>query len=104
LRSSVTAGTDSGKAGCENRLPSNIGGLLADLDDAARDHVFHQGRVDPRPPDQRLQHMRIEIDRVAGGKRAGRARASKRRANEIDDDSAAHRSGPISPEGQVHRR
>ena len=79
-----------GEARRQHRLPPDIARLLADLDHAAREHVVDQRRIDPGSGDQRLEHLRIEIDRMQAIQHAARPATAERRSHAIDDDGAPH--------------
>jgi len=63
-RSMVVPTVVSGETGGQRGVAGDVDALLADLHDAAHDHVLDECRVDPVALDDRAQHLRRQIDRV----------------------------------------
>ena len=63
----VDGGADRrlGEAGRERRVAADVERLVADLHDAAHDHVVDQRRVEVVALDERAQRVRGEVDGVA---------------------------------------
>ena len=87
-RSTVVPTVVSGKPGGERRVAADVDALLADLHDAAHDHVLDQRGVDAVAVDERLEHVRGEVDGVRVLELA--VAASEGGANGVDDDGGGH--------------
>jgi hypothetical protein len=70
MRSRVVPHTSSGKPGDEGGVPRDVEPLLAQLVDAADDHVLHFGGVDLAPLHEGLQRVGQEVVRAGGGESA----------------------------------
>ncbi len=77
-----------GEPGREHGVAADVGGLLADLHDAAHDHVVDQLGIDLVALDERLQRLGGEIDGVPVAQLAVALSASG--TDGIDDDGGAH--------------
>jgi hypothetical protein len=64
--------------------------LLPDLDYAAGNDVFDQARIDSRPPHERLQRLRIEVNGMDALQGASRAATRERRSHHIHDEGSSH--------------
>ena len=82
------AGDRLGPARAEHRVPGDVERLLADLANAAPDHVLDYGRVDPGPFGQGGQHMRGQVGRVHAGQAP--IALADRRPDCLDDDCVPH--------------
>ena len=87
-RSTVVAGTVSGKPGGEHGVAADVRGLLADLHDAAHDHVVDQRGVELVALDERLQRLGGEVGRVPARQLAVALAAGG--ADGVDDDGGGH--------------
>ena len=66
-RSTVVPGTDSGQPARQHGHPGHVEALLADLLDAAPDHVVDHGGVEAVPRHQRVQHVGRKVHGVEFG-------------------------------------
>ena len=66
-RSTVVPGTDSGQPAASTAIRPTLPRLLADLLDAAPDHVVDHGGVEAVPRHQRVQHVGREVHGVELG-------------------------------------
>ena len=86
---SIVVPTDRlGEAGRERRVATDVDGLVADLHDAAHDHVLDERRVEAVAVDERLERVRREVDGVDVLELA--VAASERGADGVDDDGGGH--------------
>ncbi len=79
-----------GEAGGEQRGARDVEGLLADLGDAAADHVVDLRGVDAVALDERTQDVGEEFDGVGAGQGATRLALTDSGTDDVDDDSVAH--------------
>ena len=82
-----------GEAGGEHRVAADVRGLLADLHDAAHDHVLDQLGIELVALDERLQRLGGEIDGVPVAQLAVALAPSG--ADGVDDDGGAHGFVPL---------
>ncbi len=96
-RSTVTPGTDCGQPAAEHGAAGDVERLLADLADAAPDHVVDLGRVgQPGALRERVEHVRRQVHRVNPGQRA--VPLSYRRPNRRHDHRVAHGAALLNVE------
>ena len=86
-------GTVSGKPAASTALRPMLTRLLADLHDAAHDHVVDERGIEVVALDERLQRLGGEVDRVPVRQLAVALAASG--ADGVDDDGGAHASCPL---------
>ena len=84
----VVPTVDLREAGRERGVAGDVDALLADLHDAAHDHVFDERGVDAVALDDRAQHVRGEVDGVLVLQLA--VAAPERGAKGVDDDGVGH--------------
>ena len=77
----------------EDGVARDVAGLLADLADAAHDHVVDQRRVGVRALHQCIENLAGEIGRMPVGQPAGFA--ARGRAHGRDDVGSAHENSPL---------
>jgi hypothetical protein len=75
----------------QDGVARHIGGLLADLHDAAHDHIVDQGRIGARAIDQAVDDLAGEVGRMDAGETASLAPASGARGG---DDIGFGHGGP----------
>ncbi|KAH0444850.1 hypothetical protein KCU90_g644, partial [Aureobasidium melanogenum] len=81
----------------EQRRARDIGGLLANLRDAAEDYVVDDFRREPHTFDQFIDHMRTQMIGTHARERAAKL-ADRRARRTHDHDVAAHSALPFRPE------
>src|SRR5205823_5167878 len=91
----VDGGADHrlGKAGGEGGVAAHVEALLADLHDAAHDHVFDQCRVEVVAGDQRPEGLGGQVNRVPVLQLA--VPAAYGRPDGVDDDGGRHGEAPL---------
>ena len=104
-RSTVVPTTDSGKPGGEGGVAADVDRLVADLHDAAHDHVLDQGGVELVALDERTERVGGEVDGVGVLELA--VPASEGGADGVDDDCGGHwglLELATRPGGQLYRQ
>ena len=106
---STVVPTGLGEAGGKRGVAADVHGLVADLHDAAHDHVLDERRVDPGALDERVKRVRGQIDGVGVLELA--VAPPERGADGVDDDCGGHgasasddRSVKSTPEGAATSR
>ncbi len=79
-----------GETGGEERGARDVEGLLADLGDAAADHVVDLRGVDVVTLDERAQDVGEEFDGVGAGQGTTRLALTDSGTDDVDDDSVGH--------------
>ena len=77
-----------GEVGRHHHVAADVEALLADLADAAGNHVLDRRGIDPASLDQRIEHGGAEIGRMPVAQ--GPAAPPTRRAQRLDDISFGH--------------
>ena len=87
-RSTVVAGHRLGPAGGEDGVAADVDALLADLHDAAHDHVVDESGIEVVALDERLEHLGGQV----GGMPAAELPVALATggADGIDDDGIGH--------------
>jgi hypothetical protein len=81
-----------GEPGGEDGVAADVQALVADLADAAHDHVVDQGGVEPVALHELLQHLTGEVGGVPAGELAVALAAGG--ADGVDDDCSGHGVAP----------
>ncbi|GGO79962.1 hypothetical protein GCM10012289_65500 [Nonomuraea cavernae] len=84
-----------GESRGEHGLASRGGRLLADLPDAAHQHVIDETGVDSLSPDQRGEHLREQVHGVGPRQRSGLLAAAHGGPHGVDDHGSWHVMSPI---------
>ena len=84
----MVAGTSTGKAGSEPRLPAHVHRLHPDLAHASADNLTHDRRIDPGARNDLFERDGEQIDRMESRKRA--ASLSNRGPDCLDNDNVVH--------------